>query len=330
MGKKVLILAGGGGHTSIALALAQALRGKAETSFLIPEDDRLSRELLSPFGPVEELMKGRYPKTSNLLFPFRLVSAFWHALPLVHKEYDVVVSTGSNFCIPPAVIAWLKSIPVINIESRVAITKPSKTALLLQYFSKKTLLQWEEQKSNLKGIVIGPIFPEKRYEARNLGYVLVTGGTEGHKQLFDAVVGLDLEMVVMQTGKVDPAPYREKRPRWTIIPYSTEFEKLVAESSVVITHQGGGTIFEALLYEKPLIIVFNLELYRTANMEDMRVLATKVNAPFVEKADRDKIKTLIVDAELHRKPHFENGRIKAAEAILYACASGSSLRTPIR
>ncbi len=316
MGKRVLILAGGGGHTSIALALAQALRGKAETSFLIPEKDRLSDELLSPYGPVKELIKGRYPQTSNLLFPFRLAASFYHSFPLVNVDYDVVVSTGSNFCIPPALIAWLKSIPVINIESRVAITKPSKTAQLLQHFSRRTLLQWEEQKKNLEGVVTGPIFPEKRYEARDLGYILVTGGTEGHRQLFDAIVELDLEKVVMQTGKVDPAPYREKHPNWTIIPYSTEFEKLVAESSIVITHQGGGTIFEALIYEKPLIIVFNPELTRTANTEDMLVLARKVEAPFLEVVDGAKIKSLIQEAESHKKPHFENGRVKAAEVIL--------------
>ncbi len=316
MGKKVLILAGGGGHTSIALALAQALRGKAETSFLIPEGDRISRELLSPFGPVEELMKGRYPKTSNLLFPFRLVSAFWHALPLVHKEYDVVVSTGSNFCIPPAVIAWLKSIPVINIESRVAIVKPSKTARLLKHFSKNALLRWEEQMENLNGIFTGPIFPEKRYEIKNLGYTLVTGGTEGHKQLFDAVIELNLEKVVMQTGKVDPSPYRAKRPSWEIITYSTEFERLVAESSLVITHQGGGTIFEAVLYEKPLIIVFNRELTRTANAEDMRALAKKVNSPFLEQADPQKIGSLIINSSSREKPHFKNGRVSAAKIIL--------------
>jgi UDP-N-acetylglucosamine:LPS N-acetylglucosamine transferase len=316
LGKRVLILAGGGGHTSIALALAQALRGKAETSFLIPERDRLSGELLSPYGPVKELIKGRYPQTSNLLFPFRLAASFYHSFPLVNGDYDVVVSSGSNFCIPPAIIAWLKSIPVINIESRVAITKPSKTARLLQHFSRRTLLQWEEQKKNLDGVVTGPIFPEKRYEARNLEYVLVTGGTEGHRQLFDAIVELDLEKVVMQTGKVDPAPYREKHPNWTIIPYSTEFEKLVAESSIVITHQGGGTIFEALLYEKPLIIVFNPELTRTANTEDMLVLARKVEAPFLEVVDGAKIKSLIQEAESHKKPHFENGRVKAAEVIL--------------
>ena len=315
MGKKVLILAGGGGHTSIALALAQALRGKAETSFLIPEDDKLSRKLLSPFGSVEELIKGRYPKTSNILFPFRLLSAFWHAYPRVRK-YDVVVSTGSNFCIPPAIVAWIKGISVINIESRVAIIKPSKTANLLTHFSKQTLLQWDEQMKNLKGVVTGPIFPEERYESKDLGYVLVTGGTEGHKQLFDAIAELNLPKVVLQTGKVDPKPYTAKHPNWAIIPYSNEFEKLVAESSIVITHQGGGTIFEAVLYGKPLIIVFNPELTRTADTEDMHLLAKKLNAPFLDHADSKTIESLILKIGKRENSHFENGRVKAAEIIL--------------
>jgi UDP-N-acetylglucosamine:LPS N-acetylglucosamine transferase len=318
LGKNVLILAGGGGHTSIALALAQALKGKAETSFLIPEGDKLSRQLLSPLGAVDELIKGRYPQTSNLLFPFRLTASFYHSLPKINKKYDVVVSTGSNFCIPPAIIAWLKGIPVINIESRVAITKPSKTGAILTHFSKQTLLQWEEQTKKLNGTLVGPIFPEKRFEAKDGGYILVTGGTEGHKRLFDAIIELNLERVILQTGKVDPAPYKTRKPNWTVIEYSTEFERLVAESTLVITHQGGGTIFETVLYEKPLIIVFNSDIPRTANTEDMKVLAEKVGAPFLEEADAEKIQTLIEKAQTSPRPSFEDGRSKAAEIILGA------------
>lgn len=316
MVKKVLILAGGGGHSSIALALAQYLNGKAETSFLIPDGDKLSRELLSPYGPIDELIKGRYPNTSNLLFPFRLVTSFFHSYSMVKREYRVVVSTGSNFCVPPSLIAWLKSIPLISIESRVAIAKPSKTAQLLQHFAKETLLQWEEQTKNLKGTLVGPIFPMKRHEVKNHGYVLVTGGTEGHKQLFDAISELTLDKVIMQTGKVDPTPYKESHPNWEIIAYSTDFEKLVAESSIVIAHQGGGTIFEAILYEKPLIIVFNSELTRTANTEDMRILAEKVGAPFLEEADARTIESLILKVDSAKNHHFENGCIKAADIII--------------
>lgn len=316
MGKKILILAGGGGHTSIALALAQALSGKAEIFFLIPEKDQLSRELLVPYGIVDELIKGRYPQTSNLIFPFRLAASFFSSFSKIHGAYGAIVSTGSNFCIPPALIAWLKSIPVINVESRVAITKPSKTARLLRRFSKYTLLQWEEQAKNLPGTVTGPIFPEKRYETKDLGYILITGGTEGHKRLFDAVIELDLKKVILQTGKVDPEPYKKKRPDWKVLTYSTEFERLVAESSLVITHQGGGTIFEAVLYGKPLIIVFNPEIPRSANTVDVRVLAEKVGALFLEEVNGENIQSLILETRSLPRLRFEDGRVKAAEIIL--------------
>lgn len=313
-----MILAGGGGHTSIALALAQTLQAKIHLSFLIPENDQLSRRLLSPYGEVDELTKGRYPHSSNYLFPLRFLISISQSFSRVRREYNLVVSTGSNFCIPPALIAFIKFIPVVNIESRVAITKPSKTARLLRPFSEWTILQWEEQLKNLKGTVVGPIFPQKRFEIKDAGYILVTGGTEGHKSLFDAVVKLDLNRVVMQTGKVCPETYRRLKPGWEFISYSTEFEKLIAEASLVITHQGGGTIFEAVLYEKPLIIVFNPELTRTANTEDMKLLARKVNAPFLDRPDSNKILDLIQQSSSEKTPQFKNGRENLTQIILKA------------
>ena len=44
--KKILILAGGGGHTGYAKILAEELQGRAELSILVSEDDPLSEELL--------------------------------------------------------------------------------------------------------------------------------------------------------------------------------------------------------------------------------------------------------------------------------------------
>jgi UDP-N-acetylglucosamine:LPS N-acetylglucosamine transferase len=146
--------------------------------------------------------------------------------------------------------------------------------------------------------------------------ISLTGGTEGHKQLFDAISELVLEKVIMQTGRVDPSPYKASHPNWEVITYSTDFERLIAESSIVITHQGGGTIFEAILYEKPLIIAFNPELTRTANTEDMRILAEKVNAPFLEQADAKKIESLMLEVHSVKRHHLNNGCIKAAEIII--------------
>ena len=41
MAKRILILAGGGGHTGYAYALAQNLYGRASITFLAPEEDLL-------------------------------------------------------------------------------------------------------------------------------------------------------------------------------------------------------------------------------------------------------------------------------------------------
>jgi UDP-N-acetylglucosamine--N-acetylmuramyl-(pentapeptide) pyrophosphoryl-undecaprenol N-acetylglucosamine transferase len=313
---KILILAGGGGHTSIALALAQSLNKKASLYFLIPRNDKLSRSLLEPYGIVDELMKSRYPSTPNYYFIPRLLFSFFSSLFKIKNSYQAVVSTGSNFCIPPSFTAFLKRIPVFNIESRVALLKPSKTAYYLQYFSKVTFLQWEEQSEKLKGVYVGPIFPVKRFSSKNGGYFLVTGGTEGFKELFDTVSKLNLEKVVMQTGKIDPREYTKKRPNWTIFSYSSDFEKIVSESSLVITHQGGGTIFEALMYNKPIIIAFNNNLPRTATREDVKKLAERTNAQYIDDVDETNLSSAIQSVGLQIEKTFPDGREKLTQILL--------------
>ena len=185
--KRVLILAGGGGHTGFAYALAQRLKGRASMLFLIPEGDNLSQKRLSKFGRVEYLLKPRGAKTPTGEFTYKLARALANAMKKVKGDFDAVVSTGSNFCIPPALVAFLKGIPIVNVEGEARFIGASKTARILQPLSAITALQWTEQKNFLKGTVVGPIFAKPEIEPWNGGYVLVTGGTLGHKLLFDAL-----------------------------------------------------------------------------------------------------------------------------------------------
>ena len=99
MPRRVLILAGGGGHTGYAYALAQALQNEASLFFLVPEGDVLSERRLSRFGEVRFLIKPRGPKTSPHIFAVRLLKAFMSSVEHVSNEFDVVVSAGSNFCL---------------------------------------------------------------------------------------------------------------------------------------------------------------------------------------------------------------------------------------
>lgn len=317
MAKKVLILAGGGGHTGYAYALAQNLYGKANLHFLAPEDDTLSQKRLSRFGEIYPLIRPRGPKTPHHEFILRLIRAFSRASKYISfNDYDIVVSTGNNFCVPPSILAWLKGIPVINIESSVRFTKPSKTAFLLQPISKLTALQWKEQKKILRrGTLVGPLIPKPEIEPRNEGYILVTGGTEGHRLLFDVIAKSNFKNVVMQTGKVNPEPYRRLHPEWKIIRYSTEFHNLIANAEVVITHFGM-TVLEALVYRKPTIIVPNPEWTRAATLEDAKHYAEKVNAILVTKITLEKILNAIEEAKEKERPKLPDGAKNLTNIIL--------------
>jgi len=314
--KSVLILAGGGGHTAYGYALAQRLYGRADLHFLVPRGDRLSYERLGKFGTVDYLLKPRDAKTPTREFLPKLAMAFAEALKKLPSEFDVVVSTGSNFCVPPCFFAWLKGMPVVNIESSVRFTRPSKSALLLQPISTITALQWEEQRKLLKrGVVVGPLIPKPEVEPWNGGYVLVTGGTLGHKKLFDVIAESDLKNVVLQTGRVDPEPYRKRHPEWKVIRYSTRFYELVAGAEVVVTHFGA-TILEALVYRKPIVVVPNPEWTRTAGVEDARYYAKKVNAVLVSEITLENLLNAIEEARRRGYPELADGATKLADMIL--------------
>ena len=316
MPKNMLILAGGGGHTGYGYALAQSLFGRACLHFLVPSGDALSQKRLSKFGCVDFLLKGRGAKTPTREFIPNLMRAFLDSSRRVSRKYDVVVSTGSNFCIPPALFAWVKGVPVVNIESSVRFTKVSKTARILQPFSAVTALHWEEQKKILnKGVVVGPLLPKPEVKPWDGGYILVTGGTLGHKMLFDVVAESGLDNVVLQTGKVNPEPYKKKHPEWKVIQYSTRFYELVAGADVIVTHFGS-TILEALVYRKPTVIVPNPEWTRTAGVEDARYLARKVNALLVSEISLNNLLTAIEEAKRRRFPKFPDGAQKLADVIL--------------
>jgi len=316
---RVLILAGGGGHTGYAYALAQALHERgASLSFLAPEGDTLSERKLQKFGKVKFLVKPRGPTTPTHEFTVRFAQAFTESIGQVSREFDVVVSTGSNFCISPAFIAWIKGIPVVNIESSVRFLKASKTARILQPLSTLTALQWDEQRRLLDGVVVGPLLPKLEVEPWNGGYVLVTGGTYGHRLLFDTLAESNLHNIVLQTGRVDPEPYIKKHPEWKVITLTEKFHELLAGAELVVTHLGS-TILEAVVYGKPVVLVPNPEWTRTAGIEDAEYLAKKVNAVLISEINLETLLDAIHEANKRRVPSLPNGAVNLANIILKLC-----------
>jgi len=317
MTKKVLILAGGGGHTGYGYALAQSLNGVASLSFLVPKGDALSHKRLSKFGTVGFLIKSRGARTPTSEFIPNLAMAFLHSYSHISREYDVVVSTGSNFCVPPAFFAWMKGIPLVNIESPVRFTQPSKSARLLHHFSTVTAIHWDEQQRLFPdGVVVGPILPKPEITVENKGYILVAGGTYGHKLLFDAVADSTLRNVVLQTGRINPKSYANKHPEWTIVTLTQRFDELLAGADVVVTHFGV-TVLEAVVYGKPVVLVPNPEWTRTAGIEDAKHLAQKLNAVLVSEITTNTVLNAIDEARERTVPTLLDGAKNLAISLTW-------------
>jgi len=243
------------------------------------------------------------------------VKSFFQALSRVERGLDVVVSTGSNFCIPPALAAWAKGIPLVNLESRVRFTSPSKTASILQHVAKITALQWDEQSRLLKGTVFGPLLPKRRIEPWDGGYILVAGGTYGYKELFDAVSDSDLENVILQTGNLEKEVYERKHPDWRVISFTEKFDELIAGAEVVVCPPGG-TPVEAVVYGKPIVIVRYPDWTKAASLNDTQAFANKLNATLLLEISPDVILNSIEKSKKRCSPTLQDGTISLVEAIL--------------
>lgn len=314
---RIIVTASGGGHTGYAVAIAQRLYGKAELLFIIPRGDKWTRSKVERYGKIVEVSKPRGPRDSFTKLLLRMPSAFFESLGKVLGDYDVFISTGSNHSVPPAIVARLKGLKVYNIESSVRFTKPSLSARWLRPFSHVVVLQWEEQlKLHPNGKVYGPFYEKPEYEPVDRGYILVTGGTYGHKLLFDTVAELNIDNIVLQTGRVDPEPYRKKHPEWTIFRFDPDFGKWLAGASVVVSHLGKTVIDAVLTYRKPVVIVPNPEWTLTAGWGDARILARKLNAVVVEKIEPRALLEAIEEAKKRKPPVYPNGAEKLARELL--------------
>lgn len=313
---RIGITASGGGHTGYAVSIAQRLKGRAEMAFFVPEGDSWTASKVERYGPVIEIRKPRGPNEGFGKLLLGMSRAALQSLFRV-RGIDVLVSSGSNHSVAPALAAWARRIPVVNIESSVRFTRPSSTAKHLARFSKITALQWEEQLKILPtGRVFGPLYELPEHEARDDGYVLVTAGTYGFRRLFDAVAGLDLDKVVLQTGRVDPREYVSRRPGWIVFDYDPEFSRWIARASLVISHLGKTVIDAALTYRKPVMVVPNPEWRLTAGAEDAKILAEKLGICYQEDLSPEALREAIDRCRRRRPREHPDGSARLAEAVL--------------
>jgi UDP-N-acetylglucosamine:LPS N-acetylglucosamine transferase len=211
----------------------------------------------------------------------------------------------------------MHGIQTVNIESSVRFTSASKTTKILARSCTLTALQWNEQKKLLpKGEVFGPLLAKPELEPYNGGYLLVTGGTYGHKLLFHTLDSTNFEKVLLQAGALYSPQYAMKHPSWEVIDYSDKFHELIAGADVVVTHFGETTIDSALVYGKPTVISVNPDWTRTAGLNDAKLLAEKVNAILLTEFSASALLQAIEKAKKTKPPQIQSGADALSKRIL--------------
>ncbi|MET1160002.1 MAG: glycosyltransferase [Thermoprotei archaeon] len=324
---KILLVASGGGHTGYAVAVAEQLIRTLNVStedvvFLIPRNDkwsfmRIKKRISKPI--VYQSLKPRNPNEPihKIItgLPIALKDS-WNIL----REVDIVVCTGSNHSLAPAVLAKLRyRIPVICIEAVDRVVTASKTVkLLYEGLDIPVAIHWIEQKKNYpNGILVGPIYEEPVYKPTNKGYILVTTGSMGHEKLFNILLKTSLENVVVQTGRIDPRRIRKQKPQWIAFSFDPDIDKWIAGASLVITHQGLTAVEAALAYGKPVVIAYNPDLPMTSTLVDTYYLARKINAKVINPAKLEPamLEELVYRAEKNKPPRIPSGAKKLALII---------------
>ncbi|GAB6148667.1 UDP-N-acetylglucosamine--N-acetylmuramyl-(pentapeptide) pyrophosphoryl-undecaprenol N-acetylglucosamine transferase [Stetteria hydrogenophila] len=328
-GVTVGLTASGGGHTGYARAIGLELaRLGAGLVFYTPRGDSWSRSRVEGLGRVVETPMPRLYWEPLWRTLHRWPGALLEALRKVPGSLSALVNCGNNHAVPLSFAAWLKGVPVVNVESSVRFTSPGRTQAVVRRIAAVTLVQWEEQLRIHPGaVVVGPLYEPPRYEPRDEGYVLVTAGTMGFKRLFDAVLEAGLERlglgVVLQTGRVDPGPYRAARPGWRVFRFDPDFERWLAGASVVVTHFPGKTGMEAALaYRKPVVLVAHPELRLSASVRDGPIYAGKIGAVYLEDPTPRGVLEAVREALGREPPRIPSGAPRAAREVLSVARGG--------
>lgn len=315
---RVLLVAGYGGHAGLAFSIGYYLaRRGVELDVLVPRGYEWVERKMSTLGRIVKATLPRRPAEPLYRGLHRWLRAFSESLSICREGYSTVFASGSNFSIPPAILCRVRGSRILAVEDVARFTERSRAVSVLYKLGATVFLHWEEQvKLYKRGVVAGPVYEPAVYEPIDEGYILVTTVTFGHRELFNAVSELNPGRVVLQTGDVDPEPYRRRHPEWIVFQYTDDIHKWIAGASAVITHYPGTTALTARLsYGKPVVMVYSPRHKLAAPREDAWILSGKLNAVYLERPDAERLEEALKEASRMPVPAYPNGGEYIAEYI---------------
>ncbi|UXD22399.1 hypothetical protein IPA_04340 [Ignicoccus pacificus DSM 13166] len=309
---EVLLLGGYGGHTGQALGIAKYLREKGIEFDVLTLEGTERRYADSGARRIMTTKQFLEPTTGKFL-PLSIPKILIDTLKL--GKYKVVIANGSVFALPPTFLLKLRGSKIINVETIDAVVEPSRAPKIIHRYADVTFVQWPELKRHYpNALVSGPIFEPLKYEPEEGDYILVTAGTKGYKDLFDAVVRqFDKEEIVLQVGKMPIDRYKDKAK--VVFSFSYDFHKWLAKAKAVITTFPSSTAAIASLgFRKPTVIVPHYG-HRAVPMSNMEPFAKKTGCVI---ANLNELKEAVEKAIRSRAsmPKYEHGGKKVAEKVL--------------
>ena len=148
--KRLLIVLGAGGHTKQMLRLVDLLGSDYDYCYVVPDYDFISETKIRIPGPVYRIKQPREkklgrtdgPVTVLLKMPGAIATA-WRILS--DARPDAVIGAGPSLQIPIAIVAKLRGIPHIFIETASKIEFLSFTARIVYNYRlyDRFYVQWE-------------------------------------------------------------------------------------------------------------------------------------------------------------------------------------------
>ena len=292
--KVIIAAAGTGGHINPGIAIANKIKEKEPDSKIvfIGTDRGLENDLVARAGyelkTIDAYGFDRHISLDNVKRTIKTLRSIKSVKKIIDEiRPDIVIGTGGYICVPVALAAKKKNVPVVLHESNAF---PGIAIKMLSKKANKILLGFKDAEARLpkakKIVVTGTptklrkkeLTDEERNEIeKSLGFkekkplVLIFGGSQGAKSINNSLIGM-IEKNEIQDYQImwgtGPAQYdviKEKLndisinidniPNVKIVPYIYNMQEIMSYSDMVISRSGAMTITEVALLNKPAIFI---------------------------------------------------------------------------
>lgn len=288
-GKKVRIslVSGTGGHLTELLQLKELY--KDYDHYFVTPDNEFSRQMLKDEDVQNVALTLRRPL-------HYIINLFQSLRILLKRKPDVVITTGSGDALATCLLARLMGKKLVFVETIARVDGPSNFGKIVHPISDLTIVQWKSLLDKYQGSVFGgllfSVLPSQA-PPRDIQKVFVTVGTQtlGFNRLLKAVDELAGKGLLKGTvnAQIGYSDYEPKNIEWFRFEDYDRYLKLVEESDIIITHDGGASIGTALGFGKVTVVVPRLkehgeiifhsefELAKAMAHEGLIILAENIN-----------------------------------------------------